>query len=73
MKLADGSNTYKIAARYWYGRHATGSVVIVDGHCAFHGKPSEATAFLKKIMERQKEQSRVHPIFEPILDSIKPR
>lgn len=42
----------RLAARDYYGRHATGSVVIVNYHCAFHGTPAEATAFLKRMRAR---------------------
>jgi len=42
----------KVAASKWFGRHATGSVVLVNGTCVFHGTPAEATAFLKAIKVR---------------------
>lgn len=42
----------RLAARDYYGRHATGSVVIVNGHCVFHGTPAEVTAFLKTMRTR---------------------
>lgn len=40
----------RISARNWYGRHSTGSVILVNGRCSFHGDRIEATKFYKSIM-----------------------
>jgi hypothetical protein len=38
-----------ILARKYYGKHATGSVVLVNGHPEFHGPTKEAKAFYTKL------------------------
>ena len=38
-----------VPARTYYGKHATGSVVLVNGHCEFHGKTKDAKAFYKRV------------------------
>jgi methenyltetrahydromethanopterin cyclohydrolase len=38
-----------LPARNYYGPHATGSVVLVNGHPEFHGKTKDAKAFYKRV------------------------
>jgi hypothetical protein len=38
-----------VPAKKYYGKHATGSVVLVNGHCEFHGTTKEAKEFYKRI------------------------
>ena len=42
-----------VSARVYYGRHATGSVVLVNGQPEFHGKTKDAKEFLKKLEARK--------------------
>ena len=43
-------NHYELLpASKYYGKHATGFVVLVNGHCYFHGTKSEAKAFYNTV------------------------
>lgn len=44
----------RLPARKYYGPHATGSVVLVNGGVAYHGKPWDAVAFEKLIRKGSK-------------------
>ena len=49
-KAKANPNIEIISGRKYYGNHSTGSVVIVDGHPAFHGTTTEARKFFNKLI-----------------------
>ena len=44
-----------LPARKYYGRHATSTVLLVNGSVEFHGDRKDANRLLKGIKEREKK------------------
>ena len=39
----------RLPARQYYGRHAVGQVVLINGQVVFHGKATEAAKFESRV------------------------
>jgi len=54
------ANHYEVVlAKTYYGRHATGSVLLKNGHPEFHGKTSEAKKLFWTLMEASAKRSAI--------------
>ena len=40
-----------VSARIWYGRHATGAVLLRNGYCEHHGTKASCKRILKNHLE----------------------
>jgi hypothetical protein len=54
--MATKSHYEVLSARKYYGRHATGTVLLRNGHPEYHGSRKEAVATYKKFSGKSRRQ-----------------
>lgn len=52
-----GNHYEMISARKYYGKHATGSVLLCNGQVLIHAESSEVNKFYKKLLDKQARRS----------------
>ena len=62
-----------VSARLYYGKHATGSVVLVNGQPEFHGKTKDARAFYLRLTVKsltKKEKALIDNVEKALIDNV---